>query len=389
MNFDKQTYLITESDSTKKRLLAIGLIGLLLSAIGYFVDHEQFFHSYLVAFTFWTVISLGGLFFVLMHHVTGAVWSIVVRRIAEAVMISLPLMILFAIPLGFGIHDLYHWSHVAEHDHLLEWKSPYLNTTFFVIRTVVYFLIWWLTARKLYSLSVNQTGEEDKVKMRKVAAAGTVLFALTFTFASFDWLMSLDAHWYSTIYGVYIFGGAYVTFIALLILLVLLLQQNGILREEVTVEHFHDLGKLLFGFTIFWAYIAGSQYFLIWYGNIPEETIWYLHRWEGGWKYTSIVLMVGHFIIPFTVLLFQQVKRNTSLLKAVALILIVTHWLDLYWNIMPGLHHHGPHFSWMDLTTIIGIGGIFLYYFWIKLTKYPVLPTEDPDLPKSLKFMNQ
>ena len=218
MKYDPNSYLILESSSVRNRLLAIGIIGLVLSAVGYFVDSQQFFHSYLVGFAFWSIISLGGLFFVLMHHLTGAVWSIVVRRIAEAVMISLPLMFIFFIPIAlFGIHDLYHWSDVAHHDHLLAWKAPYLNSTFFIIRTTLYFLIWYVLAAKLYKLSINQTGHDDKIKMRFTAAWGTVVFALTFTFASFDWLMSLEPHWYSTIYGVYIFGGAYLTFIAFLL----------------------------------------------------------------------------------------------------------------------------------------------------------------------------
>lgn len=385
MNIDLKTYLLTRTESTRTLLLAAGILGLVLSVFGYFSNPSQFYHSWLVAFSFWATLALGAFFFVLMHHVTGAIWSTVLRRIVESVMGALPFMLIFFIPIVFGLHTLYHWSDPGK-DPLLLWKSPYLNTTFFGLRTVFYFIIWYWIISKLYRLSVNQTGEDDLRRMRRVSAGGTVIFALTFTFAAFDWLMSTDAHWYSTIYGVYIFGGAYLSAIIFVVLMTLFLQNNGILKQEITSEHYHDLGKLAFGFVIFWAYIAGSQYFLIWYGNIPEETVWFAHRWVGSWKTLSLVLIGGHFIIPFIVLIFHAAKRNSWIFKAVAVLLLVMHWVDMYWNIMPSLYPDGVQISWMDFSTMLGIGGIFLWKIWDNLTRHPILPLADPYLNQSINF---
>ncbi len=385
MNIDPKTYLLTQTEGTRQRLLALGVVGLVLSFIGYFTNPEQFYHSYLVAFCFWSTLGLGAFFFLLMHHATGAVWSTVLRRMVEAVTGALPLMLIFFIPIIFGLHTLYHWSDVG-HDQLLIWKSPYLNTTFFGLRTVIYFVIWYLIISRLYTHSVNQTGAAGLGRMRRLSAGGTVVFALTFTFAAFDWLMSTDPHWYSTIYGVYIFGGAYLSAIVFVALMAMLLQYNKILEKEISAEHYHDLGKLAFGFVIFWAYIAGSQYFLIWYGNIPEETIWFAHRWVGSWKSLSLILIAGHFIVPFIVLIFHAAKRNLGIFKAVAFLLLIMHWVDLYWNIMPSLHHDGVHISWLDFSTMAGIGGIFLWQTWNNLTRHPVVPLADPYLQQSINF---
>jgi hypothetical protein len=205
-----------------------------------------------------------------------------------------------------------------------------------------------------------------------------ILFAITVTFAAFDWLMSLDAHWYSTIFGVYIFSGGVVGVLAFMTLTVLYLRGRGVLRDQITIEQYHDLGKLLFAFLIFWAYMAFSQYLLIWYANIPEETIWYHHRWEGSWKNVSLLLVGGHFVVPFFILITRGAKRNLASMAMMSAWLLFMHGVDLYWIVMPGLHPHGAQLSWIDLGCLLGVGGTFCRIFWWKFTAGPLVPVGDP-----------
>lgn len=393
MKFDSTTYRITNAQSLGHKFLFTGILFLLLSALGWYLNQEQFYFSYLVSFTFWVTLGLGGLFVTLIHYLTHSVWSIVVQRIPETIMRTLPWMAIFFIPIIFGMHDLYHWTHhdVVAQDAILSKKVGYLNTPFFLIRAAIYFAIWFGLGSLIrkYSLKQDDGRETDLyIRLRRIAAPGMFLFAFSLTFASFDWLMSLDPHWYSTIFGVYIFSGSYLTIIAFMTLFTMFIQSRGILKNEVTVEHYHDYGKLLFGFTIFWAYIAASQYFLIWYGNIPEETEWFLHRWEGSWEALSLFLIFAHFAVPFLALIFRASKRNMKVLFAIATLIIVMQFIDLYWIIMPTLHIDGVHFSWMDITTWLGIGGIFLFLFWREFTANAIVPIKDEKLQDSIKFIN-
>ncbi len=393
MQIDLKTYRLTDPGKLGMIALVVGILGLLVSILGFTSDRTQFFYSYLVAFVFWTSIGLGGLFFTMLHHLADAKWSMVLRRISESVMSTLPLMGLFAIPLLFGIHDLYHSSHadVMATDELLKAKEPFLNQAFFIIRTVGYFVIWSLLTFFLFRNSVKQDSvHSDKLtaQWRRVSAPGMILFAVTSTFAAFDWLMSLDPHWYSTIYGVYMFTGGFLAAISFIILSASYQRRQGILKEEITIEHYHDLGKLLFGFLVFWAYMAFSQYFLIWYANIPEETVWFLDRWENAWKSLSLLMIFGHFAFPFLALLTRGAKRSVVWLSVMSCWILFMRWVDIYWLAMPTLHEHGPQFSWIDLSTMCGIGGIFIWYCWRKYTSHPVLPVNDPGLKESLEFVN-
>ena len=389
---NKQKYY-TDSRFISNPALITGLIALVITAAGFFIDRQQFFFSYLVAFAFWATITLGGLFFLLIHNTTHAMWSTVLRRIIEMIMMTVPLMAIMVIPVLFGIHDLYHWSHedAVAADALLQKKAAYLNTPFFIIRTVFYFSVWILLSKNLYKISRQQDGAfdpEQSEKLRRRSAPGIILFALTITFASFDWMMSLDPHWYSTIFGLYIFSGSFLAAIAVVVLISLSLRKRGLLTDVITVEHYHDLGKFLFSFTIFWGYMAFSQYFLIWYANIPEETIWYLHRWAGNWKVITMLLVFGHFLIPFLALMPRAAKRNLNFMRIMSIWILIMHFFDLYWIIMPTLHKHGFYFSWMDLTALIGIGGIFIWYFWWSYLKGALVPVNDTKLAASIKLVN-
>ena len=392
MKINTETFKLTEPGAFGRNALIAGILGLALSAAGYFVDSKQFFHSYLVAYVFWASIGLGGLFFTLLNHLVGAEWGIVLRRISETIMVTLPIMFVFFIPVIFGFHDLYHWSHpeAVDADPILKAKAGYLNPTFFIIRTIVYFTIWFIFGRMLYNMSIKQDGgdQSNNEKMRRISAPGMILFAFTCTYAAFDWIMSLQPHWFSTIFGVWYFAAGLLASLAFINLFAQVLRRNGVLGEQITVEHYHDLGKLKFAFTIFWAYIAFSQFFLIWYANIPEETIFYLHRWEGSWQYVSLLLIYGHLMLPFLWLIPRFTKRSLPAMAFIGIWLLLMHWVDLYWNVFPNLHEHGFKLSWMDATTMIGIGGIFLWFMWLRLSANSLIPVKDPKLDKSLHFAN-
>lgn len=393
MQYDSNTYRLTSRGRFGAVMLVIGIIGLILSGVGYFTDSRQFFHSYLTAFFFWLSIALGGLFFTMLHHIVNAKWSTVLRRLSENIMMLLPIMAIFCIPLLFGIKELYHWSHpeAVAADHLLQDKAPYLNTGFFIVRVILYFVVWIVFALLLNRLSLKQDENHQPgmvTTFRRLSGGGLLLFAVTVTFASFDWLMSLDAHWYSTIFGVYVFSGGLLGFLAILTFLVMHLNSRRVLDKVISVEHYHDLGKLLFAFTIFWGYMAFSQYFLIWYGNIPEETVWFLHRWEGSWRIISLVIVFGHFVVPFFGLFPMFVKRNRVYMRLMAIWILIMHWVDIYWLVMPTLHHHGVHFSWMDLTATVGLGGVLLYFLWNRMVSRPLVPLNDPGLEESINFVN-
>jgi len=394
MKIDTNTYMLSDVDQRASRALIAGVVGVVLSALGLFLNAERFYFAWLTGISFWVTIAAGALFFVMLHHIVSAKWSVVVRRITENLTGTIPVLAILFVPVLFGIHSLYHWSHadVVAQDAVLQHKSAYLNQTFFIIRTIIYFSIWGVLAWRLLKVSGDQDkghSESITARMKRISAPGIVLFAFTLTFAGFDWLMSLEAHWYSTIFGVYVFSGGLLAALAVLTLVALTLRENGILADTITEEHYHDLGKLMFGFTIFWAYIAFSQLLLIWYGNIPEETLWYKHRWDvTGWQIISIVLLFGHFVIPFLALITRAAKRNFKVLKLVAIWLLIMHFVDLYWIVLP-VFSPELSVSWMDVTAVVGIGGIFLWYFWRQMASRPVIPVNDPKLEDSIKFVNQ
>jgi len=377
-----------------KKAMVVGAVGLVASGGLATMGAEQFFFSYLTSFMWWLSIALGGLWFVLIHHATRAGWSVVVRRFAETLMSVLPVMGLLFLPLLAGMEDLFHWMH-PEGDPILEGKVGYLNPTFFVVRVIIFFAIWSLLARFFYKNSTAQdTDSSDSIthRMRWWAPMGIALYALSSTFAAVDWMMSLDPHWFSTIFGVYYFAGSAIAVFSSLVIISMLLQRMGVLQDVITEEHYHDLGKLMFGFTVFWTYIAFSQYFLIWYANLPEETMWFDHRSHGTWLWVGVFLCVGHFGLPFFFLMSRTVKRVRKALLFGACWMLFIHWVDMYYVIQPVLTHNqggqdaGIHL--LDLTTFIGIGGIFIAAFAKKLTSHPLIPLRDPRLGESLSFEN-
>ena len=354
---------------------------------------KQFFFSWLVSFLFFLSLALGGLFFVLIQYASQGGWGIVLRRIGETIFATVPVMAALSLPLLLGLHDLYSWTvpGAAEHDALLRWKAPYLNVPFFLIRAAIYFGVWSYIAILYYrgSRGQDETGDPRvSARLRRLAGPALIVLALTQTFASIDWIMSLTPHWYSTMFGVYFFSGAFVGFIALLSVVVVAMRGAGLLDTVITAEHLHDVGKLLFGFTAFWGYIAFSQFLLIWYANIPEETIFYKARFEGSWMTVSMFLVGGHFVAPFFYLMGRTVKRKGALLAIGGAWVLAMHFLDLYWQVMPTLHPEGLRPSLLDVAALLAVGGCFVAAASWLMRRQALVPLRDPRLAESLAFEN-
>jgi len=402
-------------------------------------DHERFAFSYLFAFVAFLAIALGGVFFGLLQYLSNAAWSVSIRRTTEFLHWPMALFALLFVPVLLSMDQLYPWAshteHGAEHgaaaegehgaahgeskggehsgdaheasaiegynqeaEHLahaevLKAKEPYLNRNFFYLRAALYFLAWILISRKLFTNSVRQDESGDPaltVSSHRVAPVAMILFALTTTFAAFDWLMSLEPSWFSTIFGVNFFAQCIVSMFAVTILIGLSLRAQGHFRNAVNVEHFHDLGKLQLGFLIFWAYVNFSQYMLIWYASLPEETTYYHLRWSQGgegWKMWSLAIVFGHFIIPFFIMLSRNAKRALTPLGVGAAVVLFFHFVMIYWLVMP-YYGQGLAPSWVDAACLMAVGGCYFTLVLFRMSKDPIIPIRDPRLPRSLHFVN-
>lgn len=362
--------------------------GLLLGVVGAFFDLTQFWQSYLLAFLFWLEIGLGCLGFVLLHHLVGGRWSALIRRIMETGTKTLPLMALLFLPLLLGLNVLYPWldaDHVA-HSALLQQKTAYLNLPFFLARAVIYFGVWLTLAALLNRWSVAQDATTDRTeqatlaaRMGRLSAVGMVLYMLTATFAAYDWMMSLEPEWFSSIYGLLFIAGQALAALALAIIgLRLLAGQNG--TAEDWTNQFNDLGNFLLGFVMIWAYFAFSQFLIIWSADIPEEALWYYNRSQGGWLEVGIFLIALHFVLPFFVLLARQVKRRARLLTAVAGLIFVVRIVDLFWLIVPAFYPEGLHLHWLDIVLLVAMGAGWLVIFSRQWADHAPVARHDPHL---------
>ena len=371
---------------SQRAMLGAGALGLVAAVAGALVEPVQFFRSYLVAYLFFIGIALGSLGLVSLNHVTGGRWGVVIRRICEAAMRTLPLLLLLFVPLLFGLGHLYEWAspeHVA-HDALLQSKAPYLNVPFFIVRVGIYFAVWLIVTRYLvrWSRQQDETGDPALVqRLQFLGRGGLLLYSLTMTFAAVDWAMSLEPHWYSTIYGILMIGGQVLSAFAFVIPVLLLVADREPFDHFITAEQFHDLGKLMLAFVMLYAYFAFSQFLIIWSGNLPEETPWYLARLKGGWQYMAVLVLFLQFVLPFVILLSRNLKRNARQLAAVALIVLAARLLDLFWLITPAFSPAQFSIHWMDVAAVFGIGGLWLSYFVWQLRDQPLLPLRDPALP--------
>ena len=371
--------------------LGAGVLGLAGSLIGFIVSREQFAFSWLFGFSYFFTIAIGALFWTCLHHATDAEWSVVVRRQMENLARLLPIFVVFFLPLVlFCAPMLWKWWNVAPGvDPLLDAKQPYLSHGFFYVRMLVYFFLLGWIGWSQWSLSTKQDGDgapKHTYLMRKFGIGGIPALALCITFAGFDWLMGLDYHWFSTMWGVYLFAGAAGSSMSLLVLLVTWLKSKGYLKV-VNSEHYHIMGKFMLAFSIFWAYIGFSQYMLIWYANIPEETIYFRIRNTESWWYFSQFLVIGRFFLPFPVLLFQATKK-TKLINFVAVWILIMQLLEIYVIVLPSLHPTGWAPSFLDVTSLVGIGGILGWLFLKNLRNSNLFPTRDPRLAASIKLTN-
>lgn len=381
----------------------VGLAGVAAALLFARGDWDVFFRSYLLNYCFFLSLALGALFFVLLQHVTRAGWSVSVRRLAELVAGTMPVLAVLFLPLLVpvlgGMEGVYEWSspHAVEADAtgLLRHKAAYLNAPFFIARSGMCLVVWMLLARYYLRRSVEQDASGDAgltLRMQWWSAPGLLLYAGTVTVFAIDALMSLNPHWYSTIWGVYFFSGCAVGFFALLAVLVCGVQRAGRLTHSITVEHYHDVGKLAFGFVVFWAYIAFSQYLLIWYANIPEETVWYRPRQgDGWWIGVSLLLLFGHFVAPFLALVSRWPKRRRGTLALAGGWLLLMHWLDLYYLVIPRPGGHGEYASPLhasDVLLLVGLGGLFLGALLRLMGRHALVPERDPRLAEALTFEN-
>lgn len=368
----------------QQRSLIVGIVFTVLFALGAILDLTQFFHSYLVAYLFWTGVALGSLAILLLQHLTGGAWGLVIRRVLEAATRTLPLMALLFIPIVLGATQIYPWTHheeMARTPALLDKERLYLNLPFFSIRAALYFAIWLLLAYLLNKWSLQQDRTADRrfaKNMRMLSAPGLLLFVLTVTFASVDWAMSLNPEWFSTIYGLLFVIAWALSALAFAIAVMSFLTNRDPMSRLVRPNHFQDLGKLMLAFVMLWAYFAFSQFLIVWSGNLPEEIQWYLPRVRGGWGAIAVSVVFFHFAFPFLLLLSASLKRNARKLVMLAGLILVMRFIDLFWMIAPEFSHAGFHVSWMDLVAPIAIGGLWFAAFVRQLGKRPLIPVNDP-----------
>lgn len=357
-----------------------------------FFDPKQFAFSYLFAFTFFLTICMGGLFWILVHHALDAEWSVVVRRQLENIASLLLIMAILFIPLVFVAPKLWYWmTKPPGADVLLDEKWPYLTKWFFWLRAGFYFVFFAVAALWLRANSIlqDQSGAARYTLLnRKITFASLPLFAVALTFSAVDWLMGLDYHWFSTMWGVYIFAGSALSSMCVLVLLITALRSAGYFQNIITLEHYHVMGKLMLAFTIFWAYIGFSQYMLIWYANIPEETVYFLRRNTESWHILSTALVIGHFFVPFLLLLPRGGKTKPAFLCAMAVWILLMHVLDIYVIVLPMLHKAGFTPSLLDLLCLVAIGCTLAAVFLKRLGEAALWPLRDPRLPESIALKN-
>jgi len=377
----------------RNALVFAALVSIIACVAGYIQNPARFFQSYLVAFAGTAAIGLGAFFFVMVQYLTGSAWSVVVRRIMENIMITLPVGAILFLPVAFGINYIYPWADPAfvQAHEVLKGKSAWLNQNAFVLRTYIYFLLWSIWIFAIYHQSTKQDRERSVQQMYVISrwsAPGLFLVIVVGTLAAFDWLMSMEPTWYSTIFGLYYLAGGALAFMSVMILICLGFRRAGLLKNSISIEHYHDLGKWLFALTAFYTYIAFSQYLLIWYANLPEETIFFRHRAVGSWLYLSLALPFLRFLIPFFVLLSRPAKRNMTIIGVVSAWSLIMEFVDMHWVVMPVVNPNGIQLHWLDFATLgvtLSVSGLA---FWSRFRRTKMVPVGDLRFEQSLHFEN-
>jgi hypothetical protein len=387
----------------KQIALGVGGLGtaiLLIASLLSTSMREQALRSWLFGFVFWAGISIGSLGILLLQYLTGGAWGVVTRRILEASSRTLTLVALMFLPILLGATSIYEWTHPAEADEnlqrILQHRAPYLNLQAWILRTIVYFSLWFLMVYLLnrWSKEMDETGDWQFLKkLSQFSGPAIVFYVLIVTFATIDWVLTLDPHFYSTIWGFLFTAGWGLSSYAFTVVILAWLSTREPMNQVVGKRHFHDLGKLLLAFVMLWAYLNFSQFLIIWSGNLPEETFWYLERMEGGWGAIGLILIILHFAFPFVVLLSRDIKRNVKFIASLAVFILLMRFFDFYYLIGPAprLNPHGvkltltESISWMDFVAPIAIGGLWLWYFFSELQKRPLVPVNDPFLESAIE----
>jgi len=374
----------------QRAAFAVGAVGSVLSVLGLVLDRERFFQAYLIGFLFVLGPALGSLAIVMLHNMTGGAWGFAVRRLLEAAMRTLPAVGIAFVPIALGVHQLYEWSHaeVVASDPILQHKAVYLNVPFFLARALVYFALWAGLALFMVRLSERYDRKLSLKALRRLKSAsgfGLAAYVLSMSFASFDWGMSLEPHWFSTIYGVHFIVGQALSTLCLAIVMAAFLARHEPFSRWLAPHHFHDLGNLTLAFVMLWAYASLSQFLIIWSGNLPEEIPWYLKRTGPSWQGLALVLVLFHFAAPFVILLVRRSKENARILARLAAGLLVMRFLDVYWQLAPAFDAgaFAPH--WLDLVVPLTLAALWAGLFLRNLHGRPLVSLQDAKLLGSLE----
>jgi hypothetical protein len=384
-----ETYQPPESVSGLQKLgMMAAVVGLALAGVGFAMSGlERFYQAYLVAYAFWLGVALGSMALLMVQHLSGGAWGLVMRRPLEAAASTIPAMAVLFLPIIPGMHDLYHWTHAdALSDPMIAAKAAYLNTPFFLVRVVFYFAIWIAMSQLLLKWSREQDQTGDPALTRKLSilsGGGLLVYALTVNFSTTDWLMSVNPHWFSTMWGPLFMVGQGLAAFALTIMVLVMLIRTEPMSRVLNAGHFHDLGKLLFAFLMLWAYLTFSQFIIVYSANLAEEVPHYIARSQGGYQYITIALIVLHFIVPYAMLLSRNIKRDYNRLRLIAAWLILMRVVDYYWQVAPEFHET-LSVSVIDVALPIALGGIFLYLYAMRLKSQPLMPLHDAGLEKAL-----
>ena len=383
----------TELKSTLNGLftksLGVGLIGLVATVAGYFVlGPKEFFLSWLWAYIYIIALTVGPLAWVMLQFTTGGAWGVMIRRPAEAASRTIWLTMVFFLPILAGASYLYPWTneaYVKSHEVVLH-KAAYLNMTAWSIRAAVYLIGWAMLTLYYNKWSLREDAGDVRArgKMTFVAGPGLIFHALAVTFMAVDWVMSQDPTWFSTMWGLLFIASQMLTAMAFLITVMVLLREYSPIREVLTQKHLHDMGKFCLALVMVWAYFSFSQFLIIWAANLPEEIPFYLRRMNHGWGYVGLMLVFGHFALPFALLLSRDLKRNFKLLRGIALFILLMRFVDLFWLIKP-FAYENFHITWMDITAPVGMVGLWLAYFFTNLQQRPLIPANDPNLQEALE----
>lgn len=370
--------------------LAVGVAGVVIAAIGYFTSAVEFYRAWLPAFIFWFLIAVGSLGILMLQYVTGGEWGVILRRPLGAAARTIPLFVLFGIPIAVGLPHIYIWANaeIVKNDHLLHLKEPWLNPTGWIVRALIYFAIWTLWAWRLRMLSrdFEQTRSPYKeLSRRKWAAGGLLMIVLTLTLASVDWIMSLEPKWYSSMFGLSFTVGAGLSAFAFMTFFMTRLSGTQAMEGILKPNHFRDLGNLMLAFTMLWAYMNFSQFLLIWYGNIKEETPYYTLRMVGAWGFMAAALIIFHFFLPFFMLLMRSIKDRPQTIAVVTLIILVMRFVDIYWLAVPSWYGEHFHFSWITIFAFVGIGGLWLAAFISQLKGQTIIPVHETWVEEAIR----